>query len=86
MMMGNVWRGGSGDVDMPDDAVYIARLPCGCVVSSCEISHDDTDALWLYLAQGNGWTVEQVAIDQVIALDCQDAAAIPGRWQQTTLF
>lgn len=70
---------------MPDD-VYIARLPCGCVVSSCEIWNDDTDALWLYLAQGNGWTVERVSADMSIDLDCKEAAAIPGRWQQTTLF
>ena len=70
---------------MPD-AIYIARLPCGCVVSSCEIWDDDTDALWLYQACGNGWTVERVSVDTPIVLDCSEAAAIPGRWQQTTLF
>ena len=70
---------------MPD-AIYIARLPCGCVVSSCEIWDDDTDALWLYQALGNGWTVERVEAGAPIDMDCQEAAAIPGRWQQTTLF
>jgi hypothetical protein len=69
-----------------DDECYIARLPCGCVVSSCDIWDDETDALWLYQASGNGWTMERVREGESIVMDCPDAAAIPGPWQRMTLF
>jgi hypothetical protein len=69
-----------------DEEIYIARLPCGCVVSSCEVWGDDTDALWLYQARGNGWTIERAKAEQPIVMECQEAAAIPGPWQRKTLF
>jgi hypothetical protein len=71
---------------LDDDTVYIARLPCGCVASTCDIWGDETDALWLYQVRGNGWTVERVSLDTPLTQECDQAAAIPGPWHQVTMF
>jgi hypothetical protein len=48
--------------------IYIARLPCGCVVDACP-EHEDV-RLWLYGCLGNGWAVERIDPSDPIEGDC----------------
>lgn len=59
---------------MTPQSVYIARVPCGCVIDFHLISEDVSDVLWLYSVRGNGWAVERVDIDTPVQMDCTEAA------------
>lgn len=50
--------------------IYIARLSCGCAISSCD---DESDLLWFYLCRGNGWTIEAYEPGQEIDMECDEA-------------
>lgn len=52
--------------------IYLARLPCGCVISSCD---DETGLLWFYLVIGNGWTIEILEAGQAFESECADCQA-----------
>ncbi len=52
--------------------IYIARLPCGCVIDVQEVFEDETDAVWLYHASGNGWIITRQCADETIVDECKD--------------
>jgi hypothetical protein len=66
--------------------MYLARLPCGCIVSACDVSDDETDALWLYHASGNGWTIE--CVEEGAAIEDGQCADMKrdARLQQMSMF
>lgn len=56
---------------MMPETIYVARLPCGCVIESCPVWDDETDITWLYRMRGNGWAVSVHSIHDELVETCE---------------